>query len=81
MPTYENKSGLLGNPWARVALLSVTATASYLCRVNVSVTGLLMMRELGFSQIELGRIFSAFILGYALFQIPAGMLADRTYRD
>jgi len=71
------KSGLFRNPWSRVALLSVTATASYLCRVNISVTGALMMRELRFSQIEMGSIFSAFILGYALFQIPAGVLADR----
>jgi len=25
----------------------------------------------------MGRVFSAFLLGYALFQIPGGMLADR----
>jgi ACS family glucarate transporter-like MFS transporter len=36
-----------------------------------------MMHELGFSQIQMGRLFSAFLLGYALFQVPAGMLADR----
>jgi ACS family glucarate transporter-like MFS transporter len=64
-------------PWLLVALLSLTAAASYLCRVNISVTGALMMRDLGFSQIEMGRVFSALILGYALFQIPAGAAADR----
>jgi ACS family glucarate transporter-like MFS transporter len=60
-----------------VALLAATATASYLSRVNVSVAGALMMKELALDQIRMGRVFSAFLLGYALCQIPAGMLADR----
>src|ERR1700734_3115628 len=64
-------------PWGLVVLLFFTAAASYLCRVNISVVGALMMHDLGFSQIDLGRLFSAFLLGYALFQIPAGGAADR----
>ncbi len=64
-------------PWSLVALLAVTATASYLSRVNVSVAGALMMRELALDQVQMGRVFSAFLLGYALCQVPAGMLADR----
>jgi ACS family glucarate transporter-like MFS transporter len=36
-----------------------------------------MMQELALDQIRMGRIFSAFLLGYALGQVPAGMLADR----
>ena len=64
-------------PWSLVALLAVTATASYLSRVNVSVAGALMMKELALDQIQMGRVFSAFLLGYALCQVPAGMLADR----
>ncbi len=63
--------------WLLVALLSATAAASYLCRVNVSVAGALMMRQFGLSQPAMGRVFSAFLLGYALFQVPSGMLADR----
>jgi ACS family glucarate transporter-like MFS transporter len=35
------------------------------------------MKEFGLSQIAMGRIFSAFLLGYAFMQIPAGALADR----
>jgi ACS family glucarate transporter-like MFS transporter len=31
--------------------------------------------------IGMGQVFSAFMLGYALFQIPAGWLGDRTGRD
>src|ERR1017187_9142609 len=60
-----------------VALLSTTATASYLCRVNLSVARTFMMRELGLSQQAMGQVFSAFLVGYALCQIPGGMLADR----
>ena len=66
-----------GKPWSIVAMLCATATAGYMCRVNVSTAAPLLMKEFGLSQIEMGRIFSAFLLGYALFQIPSGALADR----
>jgi ACS family glucarate transporter-like MFS transporter len=64
-------------PWPIVALLCATATAGYMCRVNVSTAGALLMKDFQLTQVEMGRIFSAFLLGYALFQIPGGMLADR----
>jgi ACS family glucarate transporter-like MFS transporter len=35
------------------------------------------MEELSLSQVAMGRVFSAFLLGYALCQIPAGAIADR----
>ena len=66
-----------GKPWPIVAMLCATATAGYICRVNVSTAAPLLMKEFGLSQIEMGRIFSAFLLGYALFQIPSGAVADR----
>jgi MFS transporter, ACS family, glucarate transporter len=64
-------------PWPIVFMLCATATAGYICRVNVSTAGPLLMKEFGLSQVEMGRIFSAFLLGYAAFQIPSGALADR----
>ena len=66
-----------GKPWSIVAMLCATATAGYIIRVNVSTAAPLLMEEFGLSQIEMGRIFSAFLLGYALFQIPSGALSDR----
>jgi len=60
-----------------VGLLFVTATVGYICRVNVSVTGALFMEEFGLSQVDMGSLFSAFLLGYSIMQIPGGMLADR----
>jgi ACS family glucarate transporter-like MFS transporter len=65
------------SPWPVVALVGVTATAGYLCRVNISTAGALVMEEFALSQAAMGRVFSAFLLGYALSQIPAGALADR----
>lgn len=58
-------------------MLCATATAGYIVRVNVSTAGPLLMQEFGLSQVAMGRIFSAFLLGYALFQVPSGALADR----
>jgi len=65
------------SPWPVVGLLLVTATAGYLCRVNISTAGVLIMEEFALSQVAMGRVFSAMLLGYALCQIPAGALADR----
>jgi len=62
--------------WGLVLLLAATATAAYLCRVNVSVAGALIMEEYGLSQAQMGRVFSAFLLGYTLFMLPGGLLAD-----
>ena len=58
-------------------MLCATATAGYICRVNISTAGAMLMTDFNLSQISMGRIFSGFLLGYALFQVPAGMLADR----
>ena len=63
--------------WRWVALLAVTAIASYLARVNITVAGAAIMTEAHLSQVEMGRVFSAFVAGYALCMVPAGALADR----
>jgi ACS family glucarate transporter-like MFS transporter len=63
--------------WSLVAMLCATATAGYICRVNVSTAGALFMKEFGLGQVAMGRVFSAFLLGYALFQVPGGAMADR----
>jgi ACS family glucarate transporter-like MFS transporter len=45
--------------------------------MNISVAAQYMMPELELSQVQMGQIFSAFLLGYSLFQIPLGILGDR----
>jgi MFS transporter, ACS family, glucarate transporter len=63
--------------WSIVGLLVVFSLVSYIERVNISIASTLMAPELGLTQIQMGRVFSAFVLGYALLQIPIGMVADR----
>src|SRR5262245_16221037 len=43
----------------------------------MSVAGETMMKDLGFSQIQLGFVLAAFAWGYAIFQFPGGVFGDR----
>jgi ACS family glucarate transporter-like MFS transporter len=63
--------------WALVAWIFVISAIGYLDRVNISIAGQSIQKEFHFNNVQLGWIFSAFVLGYALFQAPAGRLADR----
>ena len=60
-----------------LALLTLISIITYVDRVNISVAARQMMPALGLTQIQMGYIFSAFVFGYALFQIPGGWLGDR----
>ncbi len=53
------------------------SAVAYLDRVNISIAGKSIEKEFGLNNIQLGYVFSAFLLGYAFFQAPAGRLADR----
>jgi len=63
--------------WFLIFWLFILSAVSYLDRVNVSVAGSSLAREYHLGDVQLGWVFSAFLLGYALFQTPAGWLADR----
>lgn len=60
-----------------VFLLFLISAVAFLDRTNISVAGVQMRQEFGIDQIQLGWVFSAFLLGYAAFQVPAGWLAAR----
>jgi MFS family permease len=53
------------------------AAVTYLDRVCISITAPAMRRDLGFSQVEMSFVFSAFTLAYAIFEIPTGQWGDR----
>ncbi|HMF64619.1 MAG TPA: MFS transporter [Edaphobacter sp.] len=57
--------------------LFVLSGVAYLDRTNISIAGLQISAEYGLGNQRLGWIFSAFLIGYAGFQIPAGWLAVR----
>src|SRR5262245_36136155 len=63
--------------WRVGALLCIVALVNFFQRVSISVAGDSMMKDFQFSQTKMGTVFSAFVLGYTLFQVPGGMLADR----
>jgi ACS family glucarate transporter-like MFS transporter len=63
--------------WLLVFWLFLLSAISYLDRVNISIAGSFLSDEYHLSQIRLGWVFSAFLLGYALFQTPGGWLVDR----
>ena len=63
--------------WLILALLFGTSVVTYIDRVNISVTARQMMPAFGLTQQEMGYVFSAFVVGYAVFQLPGGWLADR----
>lgn len=48
-----------------------------LCRLNLSIAGKYISEEFSFDTITMGRVFSAFLWGYGLFQIPWGYIGDR----
>jgi len=53
------------------------ASAGYICRVAITVVAPAMMQEFALTQAQMGTVFSAFLLGYTIFQVPSGSLADR----
>lgn len=63
--------------WVILALLFAISVVTYIDRVNISVTARQMAPALGLTNVQMGQVFSAFVLGYALFQIPGGWLGDR----
>jgi ACS family glucarate transporter-like MFS transporter len=60
-----------------VSLLFILSSVAYLDRTNISIAGIQIGHEYSLDNTHLGWIFSAFLIGYAVFQIPAGLLAHR----
>jgi len=53
------------------------AAITYLDRVTISVTRPYIARDLGLSPTQMGYVFSAFYMAYALFEIPTGWWGDK----
>jgi len=63
--------------WLLVFWLFVLSAVAFLDRVNISIAGSSLAAAYGFSNVQLGWVFSSFLVGYALFQTVGGRLADR----
>ena len=60
-----------------VGLLTLGTMINYIDRVNISVAAPDIMHNTGWDKAQFGLVFSAFLVGYALFQYPGGLIADR----
>jgi MFS transporter, ACS family, glucarate transporter len=63
--------------WFLVFWLFVLSAVSYLDRVNISIAGGSIAEAYHLSDVQLGKVFSAMLVGYALFQTVGGRLAER----
>jgi ACS family glucarate transporter-like MFS transporter len=63
--------------WVLIGWIFLVSAVAYLDRVNLSIAGSAIMAEFHLDTVQLGWVQTAFVLGYALFQAPAGRLADR----
>lgn len=63
--------------WKIAALMWGAIAINYLDRTCLSAAAPAIMKEFNFDAAQMGIIMSAFFWSYALFQIPAGWLADR----
>lgn len=63
--------------YAVIGLLVLHYANTYMDRVAISQAAPVLRGEFGLSQTDLGLVFAAFTLAYALFQVPGGWMADR----
>jgi ACS family glucarate transporter-like MFS transporter len=55
----------------------VLSTIAFLDRTNISIAGVEISKEFRIDNSHLGWVFSAFLVGYATFQLPGGVLVRR----
>jgi len=63
--------------WRVVALVAFVTGLTYVDRLNLGIVAKNFEEEFKFTPQNMGWILGAFSLGYALFHVPAGWLADR----
>ncbi|MCS6924949.1 MAG: MFS transporter [Candidatus Binatia bacterium] len=60
-----------------VGMIFLLALINHIDRANISIAAPAMIQELGWDEAHFGIIFSAFLWGYTVFQLPGGYVADR----
>ncbi len=63
--------------WVLVVWVSFMGAISFLDRVNISIAGHSICQDFHLADMQLGKIFSAFFIGYGLFQVAGGWTVDR----
>ena len=60
-----------------IILIFFVSAVVYIDRSNISIAGTYLAQDYNISKIQLGWVFSSFLLGYAAFQIPAGWIVGK----
>ncbi|HET7216162.1 MAG TPA: MFS transporter [Terriglobia bacterium] len=63
--------------WIIIGMLAVISGTTYLDRLNLGIAAKYIQDEFAFNNETMGWILSAFVLGYALFQVPSGWAGDK----
>ena len=63
--------------WRVMAIVMAIMAVTALNRLNLSIAGKLIEEQFSFNTVAMGTVFSAFLWGYGLFQIPWGYVCDR----
>jgi ACS family glucarate transporter-like MFS transporter len=63
--------------WRIVFVLAIVAGVTYIDRLNLGIVAKFILDEYKFSTQSMGWVLGAFSLGYAVFHVPGGWLADR----
>jgi ACS family glucarate transporter-like MFS transporter len=63
--------------WVLVGWVFLMGAISFIDRVNISIAGHSISQDFHLTDAQLAKIFSAFFIGYGLFQIAGGWAVDR----
>jgi len=63
--------------WRILLIMALASFISYVLRYNLSTAAPVMISDLQLTEIQWGWILAAFTAGYAIFQLPGGILGDR----
>lgn len=63
--------------WRIAGLLLLIITLTFIDRFNMNVAAKYIQQEYSLTNVQVGTLLSAFVFGYALFQVPGGLLGDR----
>ena len=63
--------------WSLMGIVMAIMAVTALNRLNLSIAGKVIEEQFSINTIAMGTVFSAFLWGYGLFQIPWGYVCDR----
>lgn len=63
--------------WIVLAMLFVASAVMFVQRMCISVAAPTMQQQLGLSPLQMGWVFSSFLVGYVIFQVPGALFGER----